>query len=82
VKALSFTDSWLDGELVYIGDGGITHFNRPQAAIGHGNSHLNYFAFDAPWLNGRDLRRTTLTLRYDALKIARRWARWHRVAIE
>ena len=68
VQALSFTESWLDGELVYIGDDGITHFNRLQAAIGHDNSHLNYFVFDAPWLNGRDLRRTTLTLRYDALK--------------
>ena len=68
VQALPFTDGWLDGELVYIGDDGITHFNQLQAAIGHDNSHLNYFVFDAPWLNGRDLRRTTLTLRYDALK--------------
>ena len=68
VQALPFTNGWLDGELVYINDEGVTDFNQMQEAVAHDDSHLSYFVFDAPWLNGRDLRSTTLTLRYDALK--------------
>ena len=68
VQALGFSDGWLDGELVYVDDEGIADFNQLQGAVGHDDSRLRYFLFDAPWLNGRDLRRTTLTLRYDALK--------------
>jgi len=68
VQALPFTDGWLDGELVYIDDDGTTHFNLLEEAVGHDDSHLGYFVFDAPLLNGLDLRGTTLTLRYDALK--------------
>jgi len=68
VQALAFTDGWLDGELVYINDEGTTDFNQLQTALSHDDSQLNYFLFDVPWLNGRDLRHTTLTLRYDALK--------------
>ena len=66
VQALPFTDGWLDGELVFIDDEGTTQFNQLQEAVAHDDSHLNYFVFDAPWINGRDLRHTTLTLRYDA----------------
>ena len=68
VQALPFTDGWLDGELVYIDEAGTAQFNQLQAAVSHDDSHLSYFMFDAPWLNGRDLRSTTLTLRYAALK--------------
>ncbi len=68
VKALPFTDGWLDGELVYIDEDGKPDFNQLQEAVTKDDVHLRYFVFDAPWLNGRDLRHTTLTLRYDALK--------------
>ena len=68
VQALGFVDGWLDGELVYVDDEGATDFNQLQETVAHDDSRLCYFLFDAPWLNGRDLRRTTLTLRYAALK--------------
>ncbi|MEO7254973.1 MAG: DNA ligase D, partial [Casimicrobium sp.] len=67
VKALPFSDGWLDGELVYLDDDGSPNFNELPAAIDKDDPHLRYFLFDALWLNGQDMRGTTLTTRYAAL---------------
>ena len=67
VKALRFTDGWLDGELVDLGDGGTPNSNALASAIEKDDPHLRYFLFDALWLNGQDLRAATLTARYAAL---------------
>ena len=67
VKALSFTDGWLDGELVYLDDDGTPNFNALASGIDKDDPHLRYFLFDALWLNGQDMRGTTLTIRYAAL---------------
>ncbi len=67
VKALRFTDGWLDGELVYLDDDDTPNFNALASAIEKDDPHLRYFLFDALWLNGRDLRAATLTARYAAL---------------
>lgn len=67
VKALGFTDGWLDGELVYLDDDGNPNFNALASAIDQDDLRLQYFLFDVLWLNGQDLRGITLTARYAAL---------------
>nr|WP_246312291.1 DNA ligase D [Aquabacterium terrae] len=63
VGALAPHGSWLDGEIVVPGDGGHADFDRLQEAIdclhgrpGEHSDPIVYWLFDAPWLDGADLR--------------------------
>lgn len=61
-------DSWLDGEIVVLDDNGLPDFHALQNAFESGsNSDIIYYLFDAPFLDGHDLRNTGLTQRRDAL---------------
>ena len=69
VEALGIGEGWLDGEMVVAKEGGGQDFNALQNAIDHArNEHITYFLFDAPYLEGYDLRAVPLSERRAALK--------------
>ncbi|WAJ39823.1 DNA ligase D [Pseudomonas sp. GOM7] len=68
---LGLSDSWLDGEVVALNEQGLPDFQQLQNAFDIGRSHdLIYYLFDAPFLNGEDLRQTPLETRRAGLKAA------------
>ncbi|MDP2127756.1 MAG: DNA ligase D [Pseudohongiella sp.] len=69
LASMGLTDSWLDGEIVVLDKNDLPDFQALQNALDRGqNSNIVYFLFDAPWLNGKDLRNAPLTERRDALE--------------
>lgn len=61
---LGLHESWLDGEVVALGEQGLPDFQRLQNAFDIGRSHdLVYYLFDAPFIDGEDLRQSPLELR-------------------
>ncbi|ALN19345.1 DNA ligase D [Ectopseudomonas mendocina] len=73
-KALAkqgLSDSWLDGEVVALNEQGLPDFQQLQNAFDIGRSHdLIYYLFDAPFLNGEDMREVPLETRRAKLKTA------------
>ncbi|MCL6702303.1 DNA ligase D [Pseudomonas sp. T1.Ur] len=68
---LDLGDSWLDGELVLLDDTGHSDFPALRQAFEIGRSvDMVYFLFDAPFLNGVDLRQQPVEERRAALKNA------------
>lgn len=68
---LNLGNSWLDGELVLLDDTGHSDFAALRQAFEIGRSvDMVYFLFDAPFLNGMDLRQTPVEERRAALKKA------------
>ncbi|MFT3856492.1 MAG: DNA ligase D [Aquabacterium sp.] len=68
IAALGLRSSWLDGEVVALGDDGLPDFNALQNAFDASHtSQLIWYAFDAPYLNGRDMRQLPLVQRRQAL---------------
>ncbi|MBD9425470.1 DNA ligase D [Pseudomonas sp. PDM15] len=66
---LGLRDTWLDGEVVVMNDQGLPDFQLLQNAFDIGRSHdILYYLFDAPFINGEDLRETPLEQRRDQLK--------------
>jgi bifunctional non-homologous end joining protein LigD len=71
VEALGIKSGWIDGEIVVMDDAGVPDFNALQNAFDTSRSEaIEYFVFDAPFLNGKDLRRVPLWSRRAALKAA------------
>ncbi|MGA4322970.1 DNA ligase D [Ectopseudomonas hydrolytica] len=67
---LGLHDSWLDGEVVALNEQGLPDFQQLQNAFDIGRSHdLVYYLFDAPFINGEDLRQTPLEQRRAQLKL-------------
>lgn len=63
VEKLRLASGWLDGEIVMLKEG-LPSFGALQEAIGgRGNEAIVYFLFDAPYLNGKDLRSVPLWAR-------------------
>src|SRR5215213_255954 len=60
-------DAVIDGELVAIGDDGVSHFQLLQNAVRH-EAKLQYYAFDLMFLDGDDLRILPLLERKKRLK--------------
>jgi bifunctional non-homologous end joining protein LigD len=62
VEELGIESGWLDGEIVVMNRQGIPDFNALQNAFEtkSKNEDIQYFVFDAPFLNGMDLRRVPL----------------------
>jgi len=57
IEALKLKDSWLDGEVVVLNDEGLPSFQALQNAFDSQRSQdIIYYLFDAPYLNGEDLR--------------------------
>ncbi|MDG9926347.1 MULTISPECIES: DNA ligase D [unclassified Pseudomonas] len=66
---LKLRDTWLDGEVVVMNDQGLPDFQLLQNAFDIGRSHdILYYLFDAPFINGEDLRETPLEQRRAQLK--------------
>src|SRR6267143_2072790 len=63
--------TWLDGEIVVLREDGRSSFQALQNAFEAGkDAQIVYFVFDAPFLNGLDLRRLPLSERRKRLKQA------------
>jgi bifunctional non-homologous end joining protein LigD len=57
LEALALQDSWLDGEIVVPGPEGRSSFQALQNAFEEGkDASIVYYVFDAPFLEGQDLR--------------------------
>ena len=69
LENLTVKSAWLDGEIVVLSDRGVPSFNALQKAFDTSDAdRIVYFLFDAPYLNGYDLRRVPLSERREALK--------------
>ncbi len=69
LKRLKIEESWLDGEIVVLRDDGRSSFQRLQNAFEAGrDSEIVYYVFDAPFLEGEDLRALPLGERKERLK--------------
>ena len=67
--ALPVDEAWLDGEVVVMQPDGRSSFQALQNALSGSNEHgLTYVVFDAPFLDGRDLRTLPLVARKHALQ--------------
>ena len=68
LEKLPFGDSILDGEVVVFDDSGVSNFQRLQNSMEAGrDGACVYVVFDAPFLDGEDLRRVPLVERKAAL---------------
>jgi bifunctional non-homologous end joining protein LigD len=68
---LGLHDSWLDGEAIVMNEQGLPDFQLLQNAFDIGRSHdILYYLFDAPFLNGKDLREAPMEERRAQLKEA------------
>ncbi|HEX4235152.1 MAG TPA: DNA ligase D [Caldimonas sp.] len=64
VESLGIASAWLDGEIVVMGEGGLPEFNALQNAIDNAASEtIEYFVFDLPFHDGKDLRKVPLRAR-------------------
>lgn len=69
LAALPCEAALLDGEVVALGEGGISNFSSLQAALSEGKTaELVYFAFDLLHLDGEDLRCEPLLARKERLE--------------
>lgn len=69
IAALNLRDSWLDGEVVVLNEAGLPSFQALQNAFDIGRSHdIIYYLFDAPYLNGQDIRSQPVEERRAALE--------------
>lgn len=57
IEALKLGDSWLDGEVVVLNENGLPNFQALQNAFDlKVSQNIIFYLFDAPFLNGEDLR--------------------------
>ena len=71
IESLGIRSGWLDGEVVVMNEAGMPDFNALQNAFETTRREaIEYFVFDAPFLNGFDLRGVALWSRRAALKAA------------
>ena len=69
LKRLKLEESWLDGEIVVLREDGRSSFQRLQNAFESGrDAEIVYCVFDAPFLEGQDLRALPLAERKERLK--------------
>jgi bifunctional non-homologous end joining protein LigD len=71
LKKLKLDGAWLDGEIVVQRPDGRSSFQALQNAFEHGrDAQIVYYVFDAPFLDGHDLRQLPLRERKKRLKEA------------
>ncbi|MEQ7922538.1 DNA ligase D [Xanthomonas sp. WHRI 1810A] len=69
LTAMKLGDGWLDGEMVVLNDAGLPDFQALEEAFEIGRSKdIVYYVFDAPFLDGEDLRNTAVEERRAAVK--------------
>ncbi|BCQ29202.1 hypothetical protein NK8_73920 (plasmid) [Caballeronia sp. NK8] len=68
IEDMPVDKAWLDGEVVVLTETGIPDFNALQNAFDRrSTAQLTFFAFDIPFLIGRDLREVPLSQRRELL---------------
>ena len=68
LKALKLDQTWLDGEIVVLRESGVSSFQALQNAFEAGrDAEIVFFVFDAPFLEGEDLRALPLAERKSRL---------------
>ena len=74
LRRLKLEESWLDGEIVVLREDGRSSFQRLQNAFESGrDGEIVYYVFDAPFLEGEDLRALALAERKRRLRESVRW---------
>jgi bifunctional non-homologous end joining protein LigD len=69
IEALDIASAWLDGEIVVMSDKGVPDFNALQNALdSSAERRIEYFVFDLPYLDGKDLRKVPLRDRREVLR--------------
>ncbi|GGI92264.1 DNA ligase D [Halopseudomonas pertucinogena] len=69
LRSLKLKSSWLDGELVVLNEDGMPDFQALQNAFDEKqDQQMLLYLFDAPFLNGEDLRQQPLEARREALE--------------
>lgn len=69
ISKLALGDSWLDGEMVVLNDKGLPDFQALQNAFDAGSTDdIHYCLFDAPFLNGYDMRHVPVQQRRAVLE--------------
>ena len=69
LEKLGLDGSWLDGEIVVPGEDGRASFQKLQNAFDSSNdSQIVYYIFDAPYLDGKDIRSLPLLQRKKRLE--------------
>ncbi len=69
LSALDIQHAWLDGEIVVMNDRGVPDFNALQNAVDRRKTQrIQWFLFDAPFLDGKDLREWPLVQRRALLR--------------
>lgn len=69
VEKLGVKEAWLDGEMVVMNEAGVPDFNKLQNAIDNSRSqNIVLYLFDAPYLEGHDLRTVPLRSRRQLLQ--------------
>jgi bifunctional non-homologous end joining protein LigD len=69
IESLGIESGWLDGEIVVLNGAGVPEFNALQNAFDASRTEqIRYFLFDAPFLDGYDLRAVPLQQRRAWLK--------------
>jgi bifunctional non-homologous end joining protein LigD len=69
LEKLGLKDTWLDGEIVVPGPDGRASFQALQNAFDAGaDAKIVYYVFDAPFLDGKDIRQLPLSERKSRLK--------------
>jgi bifunctional non-homologous end joining protein LigD len=63
LTALDLKSAWLDGEAVVLDTQGVPHFQALQNALDNAPETIVLYVFDAPYLNGVDLRQVALSRR-------------------
>jgi bifunctional non-homologous end joining protein LigD len=71
IQRMKLPDGWYDGEIVVHDENGKPNFNLLQLAFdGSNRAQIVYFVFDAPYMNGYDLRDVRLDERRPLLQAA------------
>ncbi|VWX57728.1 3'-phosphoesterase / DNA ligase D / DNA repair polymerase (fragment) [Burkholderiales bacterium 8X] len=69
LQKLKLKSGWLDGEIVVVDDKGVPNFQLLQNAFDSSRTgSIVFYLFDAPFLNGRDLRQEPLETRRESLR--------------
>ena len=70
LQGLTLKSGWLDGEIVVLGQGGSPDFNALQKSfdLRSSGADIVYFVFDAPFMDGYDLRNVALVERRQLLQ--------------
>lgn len=68
IQQLNIPSAWIDGEIVVLADNGVPSFQALQNAFdGKRTSNIIFYAFDLPFVAGRDIRGEPLHLRRELL---------------